>query len=55
MKDWLKDRLKEKSTYRGLTLILAAFGVAIDPATAEAIAVGAVAIAGVIEGAPDER
>ncbi len=31
MKDWLIDRFKEPSTYRGLVWLLAAFGINVAP------------------------
>ena len=42
------DRLKERSTWLGLTGLLAAVGVAIDPALHEAIISAGLAIAGLI-------
>ena len=46
--DWLIDRLKEKSTWMGLTTALTAAGVAISPEMAETIMTAGVAVAGVL-------
>lgn len=46
--DWFIDRLKERSTWIGLTALLSALGIALSPEQAEAIAIGGVAVAGVI-------
>tara|TARA_B100000686_G_scaffold353795_1_gene460850 strand:- start:1910 stop:2089 length:180 start_codon:yes stop_codon:yes gene_type:complete len=51
MKDLLKfvlDRLKEKTTWIGLTGFVTALGVSISPEQAEAIAAAGVAIVGAI-------
>lgn len=46
---WIKDRLKEKSTYHGLTLLAGSFGLLIDPALLEMIGTGVVGVMGLIE------
>lgn len=48
MKDYILDRLKEASTWRGLVLILTSAGVTISPAMAEAIVSIGLALAGSI-------
>jgi hypothetical protein len=48
MKQYVVDRLKEASTWRGFVYLLTAFGVTVAPATAEAIIAAGMAIAGVI-------
>ena len=51
MKDVLKfvlDRLKEKTTWIGLTGFITALGVSISPEQAEAIAAAGVGVAGAI-------
>lgn len=48
MKDYILDRLKEPSTWRGIILILTSAGVAIDPALADAIIPAGIGLAGVI-------
>lgn len=48
MKDYLLDRAKEPSTWRGAILLLTAIGVPIAPAMAEAIVSAGLAIAGLI-------
>jgi hypothetical protein len=47
--DWIKARLKERSTWRGLTILAGVCGVAISPVQAEMIATGAAAAIGLIE------
>lgn len=37
--EWFKERLKERSTWRGLALLGGALGVAVDPALIETIGV----------------
>lgn len=49
MKDWLLDRLKEKSTWRGLVIIAGVFGFAVDPAQVEIVGSGVAAAIGLIE------
>jgi len=49
MKEWLMDRLKEKSTYIGLSIILGSCGVVIAPEHIEVIVSGAGMIAGTIQ------
>jgi len=46
---WIKDRLKEKSTYHGLTLLSGTFGLLIDPALLEMIGTGVIGVMGLIE------
>lgn len=48
MLKFILDRLKERSTWLGLTAIATAAGIALDPEQLEAIAVAGVAIAGLI-------
>ena len=48
MKDYLLDRLKEPSTWRGLVLIATSAGVAVTPAMADAIVALGIGLAGVI-------
>jgi hypothetical protein len=45
---FLLNRLKEASTYRGLTLLCTALGVALSPAQGEAIVAAGIALAGVL-------
>ncbi|NRB42685.1 MAG: hypothetical protein HRU20_30155 [Pseudomonadales bacterium] len=53
--DWIKERLKEKTTYRGLAMLLASVGVGIDPALVELIGAGLLGLLGLIEaGSKDE-
>lgn len=47
--NWIIDRLKEKTTWRGITALLTALGVALEPSQAEAIILAGVALAGVFE------
>lgn len=46
---WLKDRMKERSTWRGLAVLGMVAGVNIDPTQVEAIVTGAGAIVAVTE------
>lgn len=48
MKDYLLERLKEPSTWRGLILILTSAGVGIQPAIADQIIAAGVGLAGLI-------
>lgn len=45
---WITDRMKERSTWLGLTTIATAAGVSLAPEQVEAIAVLGMAIAGAI-------
>lgn len=46
---WIKDRLKEKSTYHGLTLLAGSFGLIIDPSLLEMVGTGIIGAMGLIE------
>ena len=46
--DWLFARLRERSTWLGLTGLLSAVGVAFEPEQAEAIIVAGMAVAGAV-------
>jgi hypothetical protein len=46
MSDYIKERLKEPSTWRGIILLLTAAGVPIAPAMSEAIICVGLALAG---------
>lgn len=46
---WFKDRLKEKSTWRGLAILAGVCGVAVDPLQMEMIGSGVVGAIGLIE------
>jgi hypothetical protein len=48
MKDYILDRAKEPSTWRGAILFLTAIGVPIAPAMAEAIVTAGLGIAGLV-------
>jgi len=52
---WLKSRLKEPSTYQGVTAIAGAIGVSIQPDLYESIAALMVAIIGVIQTIKKEK
>ena len=47
-KQYLLDRAKEPSTWRGLVLILTAFGTALSPDQKEAIVAGGLGLAGLL-------
>lgn len=48
MKQYILDRAKEPSTWRGVTLLLTAIGVPMAPGMAEAIISAGLALAGLI-------
>lgn len=48
MKDYILNRAKESSTWRGIILILTSVGVVIDPALADAIVAAGVGLAGIV-------
>jgi hypothetical protein len=48
MKSYLLDRLKEASTWRGITLLLTAIGVPLAPGVADMIISAGLAVAGLI-------
>ena len=48
MKDYILERVKEASTWRGIILLLTAAGVPIAPALADSIITVGLAIAGII-------
>ena len=48
MKDYILDRAREPSTWRGLTLLLTALGVPLAPALSVAIVSAGLAVAGLI-------
>ena len=52
---WLKSRLKEPSTYQGVTAIAGAIGVTVQPDMYESIAALMVAIIGVIQTIKKEK
>lgn len=55
MKQLILQYLRQPSTWRGLALILAAAGIAVDPALLEQIGVGVVGAIGLIETLRNER
>jgi len=56
MKDFLLDRVREPSSWRGLVLLLTALGVPLAPAMSDAIISIGLARAGLIGGAaPDPK
>ena len=48
MKDYLLERMREPSTWRGLIMLLTAIGVPVAPAMADAIISVGLAVAGLI-------
>ncbi len=48
MKDYLLNRLREASTWRGIVMLFTAAGVALSAAQSEAIIAAGIALAGVI-------
>ncbi|WP_261840903.1 hypothetical protein [Aliamphritea ceti] len=49
MFDWLKDRAKERSTWRGLAILAGMAGVAVDPTQVEMIGYGVAGAIGAVE------
>lgn len=54
-KQWFVDRMKEPSTWRGLSLLLAATGVGIAPQAVIEIGMGVAALIGIIETVRKEK
>lgn len=48
MKDWLHDRMQERSTWVGLVSLFSALGIALNPDQAEAFIAAGIAVAGLI-------
>lgn len=48
MKNYILNRLREPSTWRGIILLLTAAGVGIDPALGEQIIAAGIGVAGLI-------
>jgi hypothetical protein len=55
MKAYILERMKEPSTWRGLTLLLTAAGVPLAPAVSEAIIAVGLAVAGLIGAVTPDR
>ena len=56
MKSYLLERMKEPSTWRGLTLLLTALGIPLAPGVADAVIAVGLAVAGLIGAVmPDQR
>ena len=47
--NWIKKRLKEQSTWKGLVWLLTACGVALTPEQTEAIITAGLSLAGIID------
>lgn len=54
MIDVFKQYARQPSTWRGLALLLAAFGVVVDPGLIEQVGVGVVGLIGLIEVAKND-
>lgn len=48
MKQYIIDRLSEASTWRGIVLLLTAFGVSLSPDQGEAVVTVGLAVAGLV-------
>lgn len=46
---WIKERLKEKSTWKGVVWIITACGVALTPEQSEAIITAGITLAGLLD------
>jgi hypothetical protein len=56
MKTYMFERMREPSTWRGLTLLLTALGIPLAPGVADAVIAVGLAVAGFIGAvAPDKR
>ena len=55
MFEWLKERAKERSTWRGLAILAGVAGFAVDPAQVEMIGYGVAGAIGVIETASADK
>ena len=56
MKSYLLERIKEPSTWRGLTLLLTALGIPLAPGVADAVIAVGLAVAGLIGAVvPDQK
>lgn len=55
MKDYLLDRMREPSSWRGLTLLLTALGVPLAPGVSDAIIAIGLGIAGLIGAVVPDR
>lgn len=56
MKSYVLERMKEASTWRGLTLLLTAMGIPLAPGVADAVIAVGLAVAGLIGSVmPDKR
>lgn len=53
--DTVKRYLRQPSTWRGLALLLSAFGIAVAPEAVETIGAGVVALIGIAETVRDEK
>lgn len=49
MKQWLRERLREPSTYKGISLLLAAMGVGVAPEHIGALITAAAALWGSVD------
>lgn len=47
--DWIVERLKEKSTYNGLTMLLGLVGYVVAPGALEVIGMGVAGVIGLVE------
>lgn len=48
MREWISERLKERTTWLGLIGLLSAAGIGVDPEQAETIAAGGVALSSLL-------
>lgn len=55
MKQYILDRAKEPSTWRGLILVLTALGIPIAPQLSDAIIATGLAVAGLVGAATPDR
>lgn len=46
---WIKERLKEKSTWKGVVWLITACGVALTPEQSEAIITAGITLAGLLD------
>lgn len=55
MKNWFLERLKERSTYIGFSLLLGSFGIVLDPAQLEIMVAAVGAVSGAIMTATKDK
>ncbi|WP_261840907.1 hypothetical protein [Aliamphritea ceti] len=55
MGEWFKDRVKERSTWRGLAILAGLAGVAVDPVQIEMIGMGVAGALATVEAVTQDK